>query len=32
VQVELTELLAQNNLRSGQFTVTVNGVTVGTSF
>lgn len=32
VQVELTDLLVQNNLRSGQFTVTVNGVTVGTQF
>jgi hypothetical protein len=32
VQVDITDLLTQNNLRSGQFTVTVNGLSVGTSF
>ena len=32
IQVDITDLLVQNNIRSGQFTVTVNGFAVGTRF
>lgn len=32
IQIDITELLVKNNVRSGQFAVTVNGVSVVTSF
>ena len=32
IQVEITEVLVNSSVRSGQFTVTVNGVSIGTRF